>query len=409
MHVVFVAPFFMQATLRFVAGATELPGVRLSLISQDPLERLPQSLRGRLAGHQQIADGLNPAQIAIAAQGLAAHLGQPRRMLATLEQAQVPVAQAREALGIAGLGVEAARSFRDKARMKALLRGAGIACARHRLAGDVQTALDFVDQVGFPVVVKPPEGAGAKATFKLENVQDLKKYLAAYPPNPARPGLLEEFMTGREYSFESAFINGRPVWHSWSEYMPSPLQVLENDWIQWCVLLPSDTGGEEHEAIASTAFSALRVLGLENGFSHLEWFRREDGSAAISEVGARPPGAQFMSLLSHAHDWDFYRGWAGLMALDKFEPPQRKFAAGAAYIRGQGRGPIRAVHGLDKAQARLGSLVVEANLPRPGQAASDSYEGDGFVIIRHPETRVVKQALLEIVRTVQVERAAADG
>lgn len=187
--------------------------------------------------------------------------------------------------------------------------------------------------------------------------------------------------------------------------MPSPLQVLENDWMQWCVLLPRNTAGDEQRAIAPAALAALNVLGLENGFSHLEWFRRDDGSVAISEVGARPPGAQFMSLLSYAHDWDFYRGWASLMALDDFSPPERSYACGAAYIRGQGRGPVRAIHGLDSAQARLGNLVVEAHLPKPGQAASDSYEGDGFVILRHPDTAVVRDALQELVQTVQVERA----
>ncbi len=407
MHVVFVAPFFMQATLRFVAGAAALPGIRLSVISQDPGERLPVRLRARLAAHYQVPDALNPAYIALAVEKLSAQHGRPHRILATLEQAQVPVAQVREALDVEGIGVEAARSFRDKARMKSMLRGAGIACARHKLAGDAQAAIEFVQQVGYPVVVKPPAGAGAKATFKLENASDLKKYLAMYPPNPSEPGLLEEFVTGREYSFESAMLDGHMCWSSWSSYLPSPLQVLENDWIQWCVVLPRDVYGPEHDAIAPSAVNTLKVLGLHNGFSHMEWFQREDGSIAISEVGARPPGAQFMSLLSHAHDWDFYRGWAALMALDRFEPPARKYACGAAYIRGQGSGPIHAIHGLDRAQARLGELVVEANLPRPGQAASDSYEGDGYVILRHPDTQVVRQALQELVQTVQVERAPA--
>ena len=409
MHVVFVAPFFMQATLRFVAGACQLPGVRLSLVSQDPLERLPHTLRGRLVGHQQVADCLNPAHIAMAIAKMSAQLGKPARILATLEQAQVPVAQAREALEVTGLGVEAARNFRDKARMKSILRSAGIACARHRLAGDAQSAIEFVEQVGFPVVVKPPDGAGAKATFRLENSADLRKYLSSYPPDPTRPGLLEEFMTGREYSFESALVNGEMCWNSWSAYMPSPLQVLENDWMQWCVLLPREIVSNEQQAICPSAQAALKVLGLTSGFSHLEWFARDDGSVAISEVGARPPGAQFMSLLSHAHDWDFYRGWASLMALDEFSPPARKFACGAAYIRGQGRGPVRAIHGLDQAQARMGDLVVEAHLPTPGQAATDGYEGDGFVILRHPETDVVRAALQELVQTVQVERASAQS
>lgn len=407
MHIVFVAPFFMTATLRFVAGASALPGVQLSLVSQDPLERLPPSLRGKLAGHYKIPDGLNPAHIALAIKALAGDLGPPARILATLEQAQVPVAQVREAIGVAGMGVEAARNFRDKARMKSILRGAGIACARHCLAGDAASAREFVERTGFPVVVKPPAGAGAKGTYRLDDFADLERYLASYPPSPAAPTLLEEFMSGREYSFESVLLNKQVRWSSWSAYLPSPLQVLENDWIQWCVLLPRETGGPEHDAIAPEAVAALEALGLESGFSHLEWFMNDAGRVAISEVGARPPGAQFMSLLSHAHDWDFYRAWAGLMALDEFQPPDRQFACGAAYIRGQGPGPVRAIHGLDQAQARMGELVVEAHLPQTGQPAGDGYEGDGYVILRHPETRVVKAALQELVQTVQVERAPA--
>ena len=34
----------------------------------------------------------------------------------------------------------------------------------------------------------------------------------------------------------------------------------------------------------------LRALGLRTGFTHMEWFRRPDGSVAVSEVAARPNG-----------------------------------------------------------------------------------------------------------------------
>jgi hypothetical protein len=118
----------------------------------------------------------------------------------------------------------------------------------------------------------------------------------------------------------------------------------------------------------------------------MEWFQLRKGRIAISEVGARPPGAQFTSLLSWAHDLDFYSAWPRLMVFDDFEPPARKYAVGAAYFRGQGRGRVRAIHGLDEAQRRFGHLVVEARLPRAGQAPADSYEGDGYVIIRHPDS-----------------------
>ena len=128
-----------------------------------------------------------------------------------------------------------------------------------------------------------------------------------------------------------------------------------------------------------------------------------NGSIAISEVAARPPGAQFTTLLSYAHDLDFYRAWARLVAFDQFEPPARPFAAGAAFLRGQGNGVVRAVRGVEALRAELGSLIVESKLPRVGQTPSSSYEGEGFIILRHPDTDVVREGLARIVSTLRVE------
>jgi len=47
--------------------------------------------------------------------------------------------------------------------------------------------------------------------------------------------------------------------------------------------------------------------------------------------------------------------------------------------------------------------VVEARLPRPGQSPGGGYEGEGHVIVRHPETAVVEQALARVVSLVRVE------
>lgn len=404
-HVIFVAPFFLDATLRFLRGACRLADTQLTLISQDPLEKLPAELRVPLAGHWRVADALDPAQLVDAARNLERRHGKASRMFGPLEQLQVPLAVARQSLGIRGLGVEAAKNFRDKSRMKDVLLKAGVPCARHRLVGDVETATVFAREAGFPLVVKPPAGAGGKSTFRVDNAGGLERMLERFPPRPDQPTLYEEFVRGTEYSFDSVMLDGELVWHSISRYMPSPLEVLENAWIQWVVMLPRDISGSEFDPIRQAADAGLRALGLDNGLSHMEWFRLMDGRIAISEVGARPPGAQFTSLLSYAHDIDFYRAWPRIMADGEFEPPPRRYAAGAAYIRGQGRGRVRRIHGLDEAQRRFGPLVMEARLPQEGQSPSDSYEGDGYIIVRHAETSVVEQALTEIVKLIRVELA----
>lgn len=395
----------MDATLSFIEGATHLKQTNLTVISQDPSERIPARIRHRIAGHWRVDDALDPEQLVAAAQGLARQFGKPQRLIAALEQLQVPLAVAREKLGITGLSVDASINFRDKSRMKTVLSNAGIPCARHALIGQREQAETFAARVGFPLVVKPPAGAGGKGTYRLDHSGDLARFLDRFPPDPHRPTLYEEFVQGTEYSFDSVVIGGKPVWYSISQYMPSPLEVLENEWIQWCVMLPRDVSGPEFDPIRTAGFAGVKALGLQTGLSHMEWFRLKDNRIAISEVGARPPGAQFTSLLSYAHDMNFYRAWPHLMTFDEFDPPERRYAAGAAYIRGQGRGRVRRITGLDEAQRRVGPLVVETKLPQEGQPPSDSYEGDGYIIVRHPETEVVQQALQEIVQTIRVELA----
>ena len=83
--------------------------------------------------------------------------------------------------------------------------------------------------------------------------------------------------------------------------------------------------------------------------------------------------------------------------------PERRFSAGAAYLRGMGNGRVRKVHGLEKIAEQLKGLVVEARIPKPGQAPTGTYEGEGHILVRHPETRIVEQALDLIINNVQVE------
>ena len=198
-------------------------------------------------------------------------------------------------------------------------------------------------------------------------------------------------------------VDGKIVWDSISDYLPTPLEVLRNPWMQWAVLLPRDISGPGYAPIRAVAPTALRALGLRTGLTHMEWFRRPDGSVAVSEVGARPPGAQITSMLCYAHDFDLYRAWGQLMVDGTFEPPVRQWSAGTVYLRGQGSGVIRATRGLDRLPAAVSDLVVDSRLPTPGQPSSGSYEGDGYITVRDRDTGVVTASLKTILSTVRVE------
>ncbi len=403
-NVIFVAPYFLDATERFISAAAECPDARVGLVSCDPLQKLKPGLRNRLTAHFAVPS-ISTNELRNGVQAVRAKLGGADVLLGMLEQIQEPLGEIREQLGIRGMDAATARNFRDKSQMKNVLRAAGLPCARHQLAGNVETGMAFSRDVGFPLIVKPPDGAGAKGTFRCEDENGLRKCLENYRPSSANLVLLEEFITGQEHSYDSIFIGGKMVWSSISHYFPGPLTVVREPWIQWCVIIPRETDAPRYQKIKQAAPASIRALGLQTGLSHLEWFRREDDSVAISEVGARPPGAQFTSLLSYAHDMDFYKAWAELMIHERFAPPERKYSCGAAYLRGQGQGKINHVRGLDVIAREFGSVIVEAKIPQHGQSPSGSYEGEGYIIVRHPETSVVENALEKIISTVRVEMA----
>lgn len=402
--ILFAAPFFTENARRFLRTIAAVPGFSLGLVSQDPLEKLPPEERSLVSAHERVGDGLSVDQLTQAALNLARSLGPIHRYLGVIEQIQVPLAEARERLGVPGMSSESARNFRDKSRMKERLREAGLAVARHRLAANEREARAFIEEVGLPVVIKPNAGAASQATFRVDSADALLGALSASGLAEGRGALVEEFVTGQEGSFDAFSLDGRVVWGSISRYHPTPLEVMQNPWMQWVVVLPRELDSPAFDDIRDAGGRALSALGLGTGMCHLEWFRRKDGSVLVSEVAARPPGAQLPTLMSRAHEVDCNAIWANLMINDAIEPaPPRLYAAGAAYLRGQGRGRVRAVHGLDVIHREVGHLVTDAKVPHAGQEPSPTYEGEGYILVRHPETRIVEDALRLIISTARVE------
>lgn len=400
-NVVYCAPFpGIPATHRFARALRSLQGVRLLGLFQE-------APRGEIAGIYDdvvvVRDALDPRQLFEGVEALRRRHGDPFRIVGILENLQVQLAMVRQHYGLPGGDPEAADRFRDKGLMKEALRAIGIPCARHARVRSEEDAWAFAAEVGFPLVLKPPAGAGSRSTYEVRNPDDLRHALAEMRPSSRNEVLAEEFLEGREYSFETLCVRGRPVFHSIGRYFPGPLEVTRTPWIQWVCVLPRDIGGPWFDDVRRIGFDAVSRLGMGSGMTHMEWFRRTDGSVAVGEIAMRPPGAQFVSVMSHAHDADMYRAWARAAIDDAFDGPyDRRYAVAIAYLRGPGHGRVAAVEGVDEAQKQVGELVVEAKLPTVGAPKSSSYEGDGYAILRHPSDDVVLAAVKTVIETVKV-------
>lgn len=401
--VLYAAPNFSNNAVRFMHAIAGVPDILLGVISQEPWEKLPWEVQSKVKVFWKVHNIFDQQELLHAITDVCAQYGPAHRLLVTVEQVQGVVAEVRDQLGIPGMPAWVIRNFRNKALMKDKLRAAGLPCARHLLATSAEEALQFARQAGLPLIVKPPDGAASLSTFKVHHADELNRVLHHMPPAPHHQVLLEEFIIGSEHSFDTFSINGKPVFHSLTHYYPTPLEVMRESWIQWQVLLPREVEDPVYDDIRLAAFRALEVLGMQTGLSHLEWFRRQDGTIAISEVAARPPGAQITTLMSRANDFDSLGAWAKLMIRGEFEAPRRKYAVGAAYLRGAGPGRVVAVHGLQAVEMKLGHLITDVKIPHKGQEKALTYEGEGYIILRHPETAVVREALKRVISLVRVE------
>lgn len=401
-NLIFVAPFALETTMRFARALSKLHGVRVLGVMQEA----PKGDDARYFDDLvRVTDGLSVHDLIDAVEVLKRRHGAPFRILGILEALQVQLAAARQHFGVPGTDVRTADLFRDKARMKDALRAAGLPCARHRLLASARDGEAFADEVGYPIVVKPPAGMGAKATFRVSSHGQLKGAVEGMGASAQRPVLAEEFLRGREYSFETITVGGRVRFHSISEYLPAPLEVLETPWIQWVCLLPRELGPEYDDARVM-GLRAIDALGLESGFTHMEWFRRSDGTLAIGEIAQRPPGANITRMTGIAHDFDPYVAWARATVDDAFDGPyERRWAVGCAFLRGMGRGRVARLENVHEAHERVRQYVVEAKMPTIGMPKNDSYEGDGYAIVRARDTETVKAALRTIIETVRVHYA----
>lgn len=400
--VALVAPYATPTTARYVEALAKLSGVRSIVISADPASRFAPALRAQVDAFEQVMDCFDAAQLSAALTRATARVGPIDRVFGVLEQLQLAVAEARDRVGIEGMSREVVRRFRDKSVMKAHLRAAGVPCARYARVESNADAERFCREVGFPVIVKPVDGLGARATFRVGDDQALSEALRRTRPSPWNPWQIEEFLSGSEHSYETVTIRGQHIWSSSANYLPGPLTAMENPWIQYCVVLPRED--DNTQQFSEINHAALDALGMQTGLSHMEWFTRPDGSMAVNEVGARPPGVNLMPLMSLTHGLDMVAAWVKLMALDTFEAPARQRAAGCAFLRGQGPGSrVTGVRGLDQVYEEVGGWVVSATIPTPGDLRATGYEGEGHIIVAAETTAEVEEALARIVRTVRVE------
>lgn len=320
------------------------------LVQVDDVNQYPQLL----AGVQEIIDRVGPVDQLIALSEF------------TLEIA----AWVRQTLNIPGHGLEQVAVYRDKARMKEVLQEHGLAVPPFIRCSDVEQALEFADAVGYPVIVKPVDGAASIGVAKVEDAQALRVILSEVDLGRYE---VEAFIQGQTYHIDGFTDDSAGVpFQVVSRYINSCLDFANAKPLGSVILQSS----ELRTRIEVFSESCLRALDLRNSAFHLEIFVEADESLVFLEVGARVGGSEVPHLINKVFGVNLYEHWLKGLAGERVPLPtiQADPSGGWLVVPKPAQLPCRVIEA-QTLRPHLNSLWREL-LPRPGQIleAGGSYD-----------------------------------
>ena len=206
--------------------------------------------------------------------------------------ADVPltVASVAAALGLPGIGVETARLAAHKLAMKEAFLAAGVPIPWFQSVSSIDELGAIVADRGFPLVLKPVDGRGARGVLRLTEKTDLV-WALAHSKSQSRQGdlLVEEYLEGPQVSTEGLLVDGVGTTCGFIDRNYEHIEtfapyIVENGGEQPSVLpVPAE------RAIAAVAMDAGRALGIVNGSvkGDMVWTSR---GAYVIEIAARLSG-----------------------------------------------------------------------------------------------------------------------
>jgi Carbamoyl-phosphate synthase L chain, ATP binding domain len=402
-NVIFVEPSFPNNQREFVR-ALRSTGATVWGLGERPYEWLDDELKGWLAGYERVGSVTDAGQVVGAVRRLQGHVWVDR-LEATIEAHILPIARAREACSIPGLTAHAAWLCRDKVAMKEALRRAGVPCAASAAVSNAHEAREFAQRVGFPLIIKPRDAAGAKGTHRVDDWHGLDQVLHETGIAHGAPAAIEEFVVGHEGFYDTLTVDGGVAHDFVSHYYPNVLDAMRNRWISPQIVATNRMDAADYQELYEMGRRVIRALGIGTAATHMEWFFGPKG-LRFSEIGARPPGVGQWDVYCAANEFDLYREWALAVTHGTTDrPPSRRYSCGMIALRPDHDGRIRGYEGADEVWRRWGGNIVAHHFPEPGtptQPIEAGYMANAWMRIRHEEYDELRRILDTVGQTIRV-------
>ncbi|TVQ99548.1 MAG: ATP-grasp domain-containing protein [Deltaproteobacteria bacterium] len=399
MHVVLVEPRFPANQRQFVRALKEV-GATVTAIGEGSKGSLDAELRHLLTHYEEVANVCSERAMLAAVARIQRHAGIDR-LEATVEAHMMTAAKVRERAGIPGTSVRTTWLCRDKPAMKEALREGGIPCAASTGADDGDAVRAFAERVGYPLIVKPRDGAGASGTFRVDGAAELERAIALSGVD--RPGVsvaVEEFIEGHEGFWDTLTCRGEVVHEFACHYYPNVLEAMRTRWISPCFIQTNRIDAADgYTELKAMGRKVIEVLGIETSATHMEWFFGPKG-LRFSEIGCRPPGVRAWDLYNVGNDMDLYREWAMLLVHGRpSQQASRRLATGIIALRPECDGRIVGYEGLDAVRHHFGHCLIDWHLPTPGtrtQPVEAGYMANAWVRLKHPDYDALRRIMTAV-------------
>ncbi len=322
---VFISPNFPANYWRFCAELKN-NGMRVLGIGDAPYDELTQDLKNSLHEYYKVSSLENDEEVFRAVAFFTYRYGKIDWLESNNEYWLMRDAKLRTDFHITtGPMTDDMAKIKFKSAMKAYYAKAGIPTARYHLVQGYDDARAFVQEVGYPVVVKPDNGVGASNTYRLSSDEDLRRFIDTKDDNVY---IMEEYVNGYVRTYD-AIINskGEPVFESGNVTPLSLMDVVNNNGnsIYYIVKeLPAE--------MLDIGRRTVKSFGVKSRFVHLEYFvltvdqkgLGKKGDIIGLEVNMRPSGGYTPDMYNFAYETDVYKIWADMIVYDRSTKPEGK-------------------------------------------------------------------------------------
>ncbi|HWN68981.1 MAG TPA: ATP-grasp domain-containing protein, partial [Haliangium sp.] len=189
------------------------------------------------------------------------------------------------------------RRFRDKLAMRASAQRAGIPVPTFTGLFHDGAIHRFLDQVPPPWVLKPRMLAGSEGIRLFHDKETLWRFLKELGDQRAFH-LIERFVPGDVFHVDALTWAGQVVFGLPSRYDTPPMAALQGQKIFITRTLPHEDALTQD--LLRLNQEVLRALGYEQGASHTEFIRGQDGKIYFLETAARVGGGNIERLVEGA-------------------------------------------------------------------------------------------------------------